>query len=475
MVDGAITPASVPVTYASRRKRGVLALVVALLGLSRIVSASPGEGTVGYALNLTETQLLDDVQQRAVRFFVEHTDPQTGLTEDRAPNDGSPGRAPASIAATGFALSAWCIADRRGWLPPGEAVRRVRTTLAFAAGHLPQEHGWFYHFIDAHDGRRAWRSEASTIDTALFLQGAILAREYFAADAATAALVDRIYRRIDWTWALNGGRTLSHGWRPESGFIAARWDRYSELMGLVLLGVGAPERALPAAAWGAWRRAPVVALAGRTFIQCGPLFTHQYAQAWFDFRGRHDGQADYWLNSIDATLAQRAWSAAQAGRFPHWSAELWGQSAGDGAQGYTAWGTPGPAQEDLSDGTLVPCAPAGSLPFAPRECLTALRRMRATGGAGVWGRYGFADAFNPETNWVSPDVIGIDLGISLVMAENLRTGLVWEKFMRAPEVRRGMRLAGFSENAAAPPPIVASIGAGARARRSAEAPESGGN
>src|SRR6185369_9293952 len=207
----------------------------------------------------------------------------------------------------------------------------------------------------------------------------IFAREYFAADAKTTALADRIYARIDWQWALDGAQTLSHGWRPESGFIKYHWDSFSELMGMYLLGIGAPNRALPAAAWSAWRRAPRVQFEGRTFIQCGPLFTHQYAQAWFDFRGRHDAYADYWQNSIDATLAQRSWSAAQSARYPHWSSEMWGLTASDGAKGYMAWGTPGPAK-DRSDGTLVPCAPAGSLPFAPRECLAALQQMRATGG-----------------------------------------------------------------------------------------------
>lgn len=461
MVGCAITPSSVTGTYADldRREQGELAprltrclrgwrtitfgLVAVWLSFANVAPAvtNASAGAANYSPTLAETQLLDDLQRRAVLFFLEHTDPRTGLTEDRAPNDGSAGRAPASVAATGFALSAWCIADSRGWLPAGEARRRVRLTLEFAADHLAQERGWFYHFVDAKTGRRAWRSEASTIDTALFLQGALMAREYLR-DEATSALVDRIYRRIDWTWALNGGHMLSHGWRPETGFIPHRWDNYSEHMGLYLLGIGAPQRALPASAWGAWRREPVVELAGRTFLQCGPLFTHQYAQAWFDFRGRHDGRVDYWQNSIDATLAQRAWSAAQSARFPTWSSEMWGLSAGDGARGYTAWGTPGP-DRDISDGTLVPCAPAGSLPFAPRECLAVLMRMRESGRAGVWGRYGFTDAFNPETGWVSPDVIGIDQGISLVMAENLRSGLVWENFMRAPEVRRGMELAGF--------------------------------
>jgi len=303
-----------------------------------------------------------------------------------------------------------------------------------------------FHFVAATDGQRVWQSEASTIDTALFLQGALLAREYLR-DPDVNQLVNELYARIDWRWALDGGDTLSHGWRPESGFIAHRWDSYAEQMGLYLLGLGAPSHQLPTSAWEAWQRGPHVAQGGQTFIGSGPLFTHQYAHAWFDFRGQRDRHADYWQNSVDATLAQREWSAAQSARFPLWSRDLWGLTASDSARGYVAWGTPARA-DDESDGTLVPYAPGGSLPFAPRECLTALRRMREVGGEKVWGRYGFADAFNPHTGWASPDVIGINVGITLVMAENLRSGSVWRTFMRAPEVQRALRLAGFTRSPA---------------------------
>jgi hypothetical protein len=289
-----------------------------------------------------------------------------------------------------------------------------------------------------------WCSEASTIDTALFLKGALLAREYLDEPEVTR-LVNELYARIDWNWALNDGATLSHGWRPETGFLKNRWDSYSELLGLYLLGIGAPSEALPAKTWNAWKRSPVVTYGARTFIQCAPLFTHQYSHAWFDFRGRSDGQADYWQNSVDATLAQREWSADNAVKFAKWSHNLWGVTASDSAKGYVAWGGPtgGPAK---IDGPLVPCAPGGSLPFAPRECLMSLREMRAVGGSAIWQRYGFVDAFNPVTGWVSKDVIAIDVGITLLMAENLRSGFVWKYFMRAPEVKRGMALAGFEDD-----------------------------
>lgn len=430
------TPHSVSATLLPTGLLSRLAALVILFGGNAApLPAAPRPD----ALTVQDKALLDDVQKRAVLFFVEHTHPDTGLTRDRAPKDGAASDAPSSIAATGFALTAWCIADARGWLPPGYAAERVRTTLRFVAGHVEHERGWLYHFIDVSTGRRVWQSEASTIDTVLFLQGALVAREYLR-DPETTALVDRLYARIDWQWALNGGPTMSHGWRPETGFIRHRWDSYAEHMGLYLLGMGAPQHPLAAGSWDAWQR-PTAEYAGHTFIQGGSLFTHQYAQAWFDFRGRRDAYADYWKNSVDATLAQRAWFAAQSSRYPHWSQELWGLTASDSADGYRGWGTPG--QDESSDGTLVPCAPGGSLPFAPRECLTALERMRTLGGPAVWGRYGFADAFNPHTGWSSPDVIGINVGITLLMAENLRSGFVWDTFMRAPEVQRGMRLAGF--------------------------------
>ncbi len=401
------------------------------------------------AMEERDDQMLDDIEQHALKFFIEHSDPATGLTRDRAPADGTPSRAPASIAATGFALTAWAIGDSRGWIPHEEAVARSLSVLRFIRDHVDQEHGWIYHFVDAKNGKRAWRSEASTIDTALFLNGALLAREYLNSPEVTA-VVNTIYGRIDWQWAMDGGTTLSHGYIPETGFIKSRWDSYSELLSLYLLGIGAPSKPLPAATWKAWRRGPVVTYHNLTFINCPPLFTHQYPQAWFDFRGRSDGLTDYWQNSVNATLAQREWCAELSTTFARWSHDLWGVTASDSAKGYVDWGGPQGGSDRL-DGTVVPCAPGGSLPFAPHECLQALHTMRDIGGAPVWGRYGFADAFNPQTGWVSPDVIAIDVGITMLMSENLRTGFVWRYFMKSQEAKLGLELAGFKDRAAPGP------------------------
>ncbi len=207
---------------------------------------------------------------------------------------------------------------------------------------------------------------------------------------------------------------------------------------IYLLAIGSPTHPVPPEAWSSFTR-PVIHYKGFDYISGNdPLFTHQYSQAWFDFRNRRDAYADYFLNSVTATRAHKAFCLS----YPQWySDDYWGISASDSIEGYTGWGGPPPIGD--IDGSVVPCAAAGSLPFLPADCLTVLRAMRSRWGKQAWGRYGFVDAFHPSANWYDPDVIGIDQGISVVMAENLRNGLVWNTFMRNPESVRAMKLAGF--------------------------------
>ena len=394
-------------------------------------------------LPAADDAFLNELEMASFRYFSEQADPRTGLVRDRARADGSPTEGKASIAATGFALSAWAVGTERGWMERSTAVRRVQTLLRFLATEAPRQHGFFYHFMEMDTGARAWKCEISTIDTGLFLAGAIAAREYFH-DPEITRLVDQLYREVDWHWFLNGGRTFAMGWFDETGFSRFRWDRYSELKLLTLLGLGAPERPIEPELWSAWARAPLGSYGGYHYIQGAQLFVHQFAQAYCDFRGLRDAYADYFLNSTLATLAQRKFCMDLRSEFPHWGEKLWGLTASDSATGYKAWGGP-PRTTDFNalDGTIVPCAPAGSLPFAPGETLAALQYMRTAYGDRIWKRYGFVDAFNPETGWVNPDVIGIDLGITLLQAENVRTGFVWSLFMGAPEVQRALARAGF--------------------------------
>jgi hypothetical protein len=417
------------------------------LGVAGSSAAGSDQAASAGAAKLSEADeaLLDELQRAATLFFWEQADMQTGLVKDRSLAGGNDSREVASIAATGFGLTTLCIASRRAYLGAAQVRERVRATLRFLADRMVNEHGFYFHFVNVRTGERVWDCELSTIDTSLLLCGVLTCRAFFA-DREIRALATKIYERVDWPWFLDEGKTISMGWKPESGFLRARWDSYSELMMIYLLGLGSDTHPLPAETWDGWSR-PEFDYYGLRYIGSrAPIFVHQYSHAWFDFRGKRDRHADYFENSIIATRAHKRFCLDLSKRFPDYSEDSWGISASDSAKGYVAWG--GPPQMGPIDGSIVPCATAGSLAFLPADTLRVLHNLRENYAKRGWKRYGFVDAFNPRTNWYDPDVIGIDLGISALMAENLRTGFVWKTFMKNDEALRGMSRAGFKPTTA---------------------------
>src|SRR5262245_17964661 len=196
-------------------------------------------------LSAADEALLEDLSKRSFMFFWEQADPATGIVRDRSRTDGSPvptnARDVGSIASVGFGLSGLCIAAERGWVPRQAAVDRARTTLRFFAGKMEHQRGWFFHFVNLRTGAREWSSELSSIDSALLLAGVLTVRQCFAHDGDVRQLGEAIYRRVDFNWMLAGHPgLLSHGWKPESGFLTSRWDHYCELMILYLLAIGSP-------------------------------------------------------------------------------------------------------------------------------------------------------------------------------------------------------------------------------------------
>jgi hypothetical protein len=384
--------------------------------------------------------LLDEVEHAAFLYFWEQVNPETGIVRDRVnvrvPDTSELG----SIAATGFGLTALCIGAERKWVPLKEARDRALAGLRFLFDKMPNHRGFFYHWANLNTGQRLWDSEVSSIDSAILLSGVLTCRKYF--DKEVDELAHRIFNRVDWSWLSEDTRLLPHGWRPETGFLQFRWENYSELMMMYLLGLGSYSHPLPADAWNAWKRTLFEYQGVRYIGSFAPLFIHQYSQAWFDFRDKRDRYADYFQNSILATEVHRRFCLDLAGKFPTYTEDLWGITASDSPKGYAVWG--GPPATGPIDGTIVPSAAAGSLPFLPEAAMRVVRTIKERYGAQAWSRYGFVNAFNPITKWYDPFVIGIDTGITLVMAENARTGFVWNTFMKNAEARRGMQRAGFT-------------------------------
>ena len=406
---------------------------------------------VGAPYEGTDEQLLDEIQRASFDFFWNEASPKTGQVKDRALANGNESRMMSSIAATGFGMTGLCIGDRRGYGKSTEILERVRTTLRYLANDLPNEHGFFFHFVHMETGQRWEKCELSSIDTSILLCGVLTARQYFA-DQEIRDLATKIYERVDWPWMLNGRATFSMGWHPESGFLKSRWEHFCELMMIYLLAIGSPTHPVPASSWDAWTR-PTIKYQGIEYISGNdPIFTHQYSQAWFDFRKKRDAYTDYFENSVKATRAHKLFCLSLRDRFPDYSETLWGISASDYVKGYTAWG--GPPPQGPIDGSIVPCATGGSLPFLFDDCIRVLRNLRGRYAQKVWTKYGFVDAFNPLTGWYDADVLGIDLGIAMLMAENHRTGFVWEQFMKNEEAKRAMARVGFHAANSEPEPAL---------------------
>jgi len=394
-------------------------------------SAPPYEGT--------DEQLLDETQRASFDFFWKEASAQTGQVKDRALARGGDQRSISSIAATGFGLTALCIGDQREYRKSSEIGDRVCKTLQFIAD-MPHEHGFFYHFVDMETGQRAWNCELSSIDSSLLLCGVLTTRQHFP-DQQIKDLATKIYERVDWPWMLNGGQTFSMGWKPETGFLKGRWEHYCELMMIYLLAIGSPTHPVSPATWDAWTR-PTISYEGTEYISGkDPLFTHQYSHAWFDFRHKRDKYANYFENSVQATKAHKLFCLSLHDEFPDYSENLWGISASDYEKGYTAWG--GPPRIGPIDGSIVPCATGGSLPFLFEDCIKVLRTIRGPYRERAWTPYSFVDAFNPLNGWYDKDVLGIDLGITMLMAENHRTGFVWKMFMKNAEAKSAMQKVGF--------------------------------
>lgn len=419
-----------------------------------------------------DERLLLSLQRETFHYFVHETNSANGLVQDSS----RPG-SPVSIAAVGLGLAAYPVAVERGLLPRDEALDRALAAVRFFHGapqsREPDATGWkgfFYHFLDRESGRRVWNSELSTVDSGFLVAGMLTCAAYFDGPAADESelrdKVDEIYRRVDWKWALGRSRTLSHGWRPEHGFLRYRWEGYDEALLLYILALGSPTHPIPPDSYTAWcetysweRHYDI------EYLYAGPLFIHQLSHVWIDFRGILDAcnrerRIDYFENSRRATLVHQRYAIENPLGFEGYGADAWGLTACEGPGparhqvaarrrrfwGYVARGAPkGP-----DDGTLAPWAVVASLPFAPEAVMPAIERMNHPRLRGE-DQYGFCATYNPtfpgaagRHGWVSRWHYGLNQGPIVTMIENHLSGLVWGLMRKCPYLVEGLRRASFT-------------------------------
>ena len=398
---------------------------------------------------------VDRFQRGAFAYFDRESHSASGLVKDSSNPDSD-----ASIAGTGYGIASCVIAAERGYITRSEAANRALSALRFlTANPHSATNGLFYHFLDPASGQRAGKCEISTIDSALLFAGAIAVSQYFnrpsEIEQEIRTLGDNLYLNADWAWASPRPPVISHGWTPEKGFLRYDWRGYNEALLLYILALGSPTYPVSSAAYDGWLASyKWKSIYGYELLYAGPLFIHQTAHAWIDFRGISDSYmrergSDYFDNSRRATYVQREYAVRNPKKFAGYGQNCWGVSASTGPgsgkfYGYRARGVPfGP-----DDGTISPFATAASLPFAPEIVLPALQHMERDGYALACESTG-APCFNAtysagENRWTASHRYAIDEGPVLLMLENYRSGLIWDLLKRSPHVRRGLERAGFS-------------------------------
>jgi hypothetical protein len=423
----------------------------------------------------SDKEMLDELLNDTFPYFIHQVNPVNGLVADKT-KAGSP----SSIAAVGFALSSYAIGVERGLMTREDGIQKTLTILSFffnsrqgteknAMGYK----GFYYHFLDMQTGHRAWWSELSTIDTTLFIAGALSSAAYFKnntkEEQEIRELADKLYRRIDWQWACNGKNSITHGWKPESGFLPYRWNKkFSEAHLLYILAMGSPTFPVSAECYHQWTKTfEWIKAYDMEYCYAGPLFIHQYMHLWLDMKGLQDEYnkntgIDYFENSRRATLVHRQYAIENKKQYQHYHEFSWGFTASDG---------PGPARRIINggkrffydyiargapfgpdDGTVSPWAVAASLPFAPEMVLPTMRHAIERLRLKSPNKMGFDASFNatfPEKGenpygWVSPWRFGLNEGPTIMMIDNFQNGLLWKIMKTSPYIIAGLKAAGFT-------------------------------
>lgn len=413
------------------------------------------------------------LQKNTFNYFLTSQNPENGLIADSTKKEAA-----CSIAAVGLGLTVYVVAAERGWIDRKKAVNYVHKTLNFlleaeqsqdpmATGYK----GFFYHFLDMQTGKRAFNCEVSTIDSTYVFAGALTASAYFKGDDPLEKeirfLADQIYRRADWHWAQNRGVTVTHGWKPERGFIRYRWTGYNEALILYVLAMASPTFPIPESSYRKWFSTyQWREIYGIEFLYAGPMFIHQLSHVWIDFRGIQDEYMqskgiDYFENSRRATYIQQQYAIRNPKGFSKYGEYSWGITASDGPGpktltinkvrrrffDYKVRGVPwGP-----DDGTLAPWAVVGSLPFAPEIVLPTIKYLTDQFPQMI-GEHGFVCSFNPtfpqknsNKGWISVGHYGLDQGPVILMIENYRSCFIWRLTRNSKYFVRGLKKAGFAK------------------------------
>ncbi len=415
---------------------------------------------------LSEQELLDKVQLDAFRYFWDYAEPNSKLARERYHiSEPSFDMNVVTTGGSGFGLMNILVGIERGFITRSQAISNLQTSLRFLRD-ANRFHGAWSHWMDGTNGNvipfGTVDNGGDIVETAFLCQGLICVREYFkngtAEEQELANLADTLWKGVEWNWYTKGENALYWHWSPQYEWqMNFRIEGYNECLIAYILGVSSPTFAIPVEAYHqTWARSggivsdrlnyglPIVLNYNGTY-GVGPLFWSHYSYLGLDPRGLSDQYANYWTLTCNHAKIMHNYAIANPLGWTGYNDSCWGLTASytrnyDGSVGYTAH-HPGNDR-----GVISPTAALSSYPYTPEESLKFLRYVYETHPEKYVGIMGPFDAFSPHHNWVTRRYLAIDQGPIAPMIENHRTGLLWNLFMGAPEVRQGLILLGFQSS-----------------------------
>ena len=445
----------------------VLALTVWACSSSSDSSSSgtPLNTTPENPVVYTDTELLDKVQPDALKYFWEYAETNSKLARARYHTDNPSFESNiVTTGGSGFGLMTIVAGVNRGFINRAEAVNRLTTALNFLE-NADRFHGAWSHWIDGNTGHvipfGTVDNGGDLVETSFLCQGLICIREYFkngnATEQALAQKADNLWKGVEWDWYTKGENALYWHWSPNYGWqMNMKIEGYNECLITYVMAAASPTHPIsPAVYQQGWARNGAIVNSGVQFGlpvvlnyngatgNVGPQFWCQYSYLGLDPRGLTDQYANYWTLTQNHSKIINQYCIANPHGYTGYSDKCWGLTASytrnaDGSTGYTAH------QPNNDKGVITPTAALSSMPYTPNESMKFLRYLyneKKSSYVGVAGPY---DAFSPQYNWVTPRYLAIDQGTIAPMVENYRTGLLWNLFMQAPEVKTGLQNLGFS-------------------------------
>lgn len=399
---------------------------------------------------ISDDELLTLVQRQTFKYFWDYAHPVCGLARERLGSDET-----VTTGGSGFGIMTLPVAVERGFVTREQAAGRLNMIVGFLKDKAERFHGVFPHWMNGTTGKTIPFSSndngADLVETAFLIQGLLAVAGYFdrPEEAGIRSAIDQIWRSVEWNWFTRGGKDVLYWhWSPDKEWaMNMQINGWNEGLIVYLLAASSPTYPVPASVYHkGWAKNGGIRN-GRKFYDIilplgsdygGPMFFAHYSFMGLDPRGLNDSYANYWEQNVAHARINQAYCAANPKHYGGYSRECWGLTASDIPSGYTA------SSPTNDRGVIAPTAALASYPYVPEESLAALHSFYYKYGDRLWGEYGFFDAFSLNSVWFAKSYIAIDQGPIVVMIENGRTGLLWNCFMKHPDIAAGLATLGFS-------------------------------